>query len=256
MDLDYTAGDEAFRAQVRGWLSEHVPDPPLGSLNTAEGFAAHREWERQLAGAGLAVISWPERYGGRNASLARWLVFEEEYYRAGGPVRVGQNGLCLLAPTLFAHGTAVQRDRVLPPMATGEQVWAQPWSEPGAGSDLAATRDVARRPSHLRRRGQASGQASGPDRAPGHGAIGYTQECDVSLWLAKVRALSATWGSQAEHRDRTRRAVRRPKARGARGVVPPQASLATGDRPVDLTSEQQALRESATSSRRVWARRA
>jgi alkylation response protein AidB-like acyl-CoA dehydrogenase len=101
--------------------------------------------ERELAGAGLSVISWPERYGGRDASLAQWLVFEEEYYRAGAPVRVGQNGLFLLAPTLFAHGTPEQLDRVLPPIATAEQVWAQAWSEPGAGSDLAAIRSTATR---------------------------------------------------------------------------------------------------------------
>jgi alkylation response protein AidB-like acyl-CoA dehydrogenase len=144
VDLDLDPADEAFRAEVRAWLSEHVPDPPLSSVNTAAGFAAHREWERMLAGAGLAAVSWPGRYGGRDASLARWLVFEEEYYRAGGPVRVGQNGLFLLAPTLFAHGTDEQRDRVLPPMATAEVVWAQAWSEPGAGSDLAAIRSVAR----------------------------------------------------------------------------------------------------------------
>ena len=145
MDLDYSPADEAFRAEVRAWLGEHVPDPPLVSVNTAAGFDAHRRWERELAGAGLAVISWPQRYGGRDASLVQWLVFEEEYYRAGGPVRVGQNGLFLLAPTLFAHGTAEQLDRVLPPMATAEQVWAQAWSEPGAGSDLAAIRSTAAR---------------------------------------------------------------------------------------------------------------
>ena len=124
-------------------------------MNTAEGFAAHREWERALAGARLAVVSWPERYGGRDASLAQWLVFEEEYYRAGGPVRVGQNGLFLLAPTLFAHGTAEQRDRILPPMATAEQVWAQAWSEPGAGSDLAAIRSAA-----VRAAGETGGLAA------------------------------------------------------------------------------------------------
>ncbi len=143
MDLRPDPADEAFRAEVRAWLSTHVPDLP--SVNTEAGFAAHREWERELAGAGLAVISWPERYGGQDASLARWLVFEEEYYRAGGPVRVGQNGLFLLAPTLFAHGTGEQLDRVLPPMATAGQVWAQAWSEPGAGSDLAAIRSTAAR---------------------------------------------------------------------------------------------------------------
>jgi alkylation response protein AidB-like acyl-CoA dehydrogenase len=70
--------------------------------------------------------------------LVRWLVFEEEYYAAGAPGRVGQNGINLLAPTLFDHGTREQRARVLPPMATGEVVWAQAWSEPEAGSDLAS----------------------------------------------------------------------------------------------------------------------
>jgi len=143
MDPDPAA--EAFRAEVREWLAGHVPARPLPSVDTAEGFAAHREWERELAAARLAVVSWPERYGGRDAPLPHWLVFEEEYYRAGAPVRVGQNGLFLLAPTLFAHGTDEQRDRILPPMATAEVVWAQAWSEPGAGSDLAAIRAAARR---------------------------------------------------------------------------------------------------------------
>ena len=152
MNLDPDPQAEAFRAEVRAWLTASVPDPPLPSVNTAEGFAAHREWERQLASARLAVVSWPERYGGRDATLAQWLVFEEEYYRAGGPVRVGQNGLFLLAPTLFAHGTAEQQDRILPPMATAEHVWAQAWSEPGAGSDLAAIRSMA-----VRVRGDSEG---------------------------------------------------------------------------------------------------
>ena len=133
----------AFRAEVRDWLAAHTPAGPLPSLDTAEGFARHREWERELAAARLSVVSWPARYGGRDATLAEWLVFEEEYYTAGAPARVGQNGLSLLAPTLFAHGTADQRDRFLPPMATAEEVWAQAWSEPEAGSDLAAIRSRA-----------------------------------------------------------------------------------------------------------------
>ena len=133
----------SFRAEARAWLTENVRKLP--SVNTAEGFAAHRDWERQLAEARLAVVSWPEKYGGRDASLGEWLAFEEEYYRAGGPVRVGQNGLFLLAPTLFAHGTEEQRDRILPPMATADEVWAQAWSEPGAGSDLAAISSRAKR---------------------------------------------------------------------------------------------------------------
>ena len=133
----------AFRAEVRDWLAAHVPDPPLPSLDTAEGFERHRAWERELAAARLAVVSWPARYGGREATLGEWLVFEEEYYAAGAPARVGQNGLSLLAPTLFAHGTDAQRDRLLPRMATAQDVWAQAWSEPDAGSDLAALRSRA-----------------------------------------------------------------------------------------------------------------
>jgi alkylation response protein AidB-like acyl-CoA dehydrogenase len=133
----------AFRAEVRDWLATHVPDPPLPSLDTAEGFERHRAWERELAAARLAVVSWPARYGGREATLSEWLVFEEEYYAAGAPARVGQNGLSLLAPTLFTHGTDEQRDRLLPPMAGADEVWAQAWSEPDAGSDLAALRSRA-----------------------------------------------------------------------------------------------------------------
>jgi alkylation response protein AidB-like acyl-CoA dehydrogenase len=143
VDLDPNPADEAFRAEVQAALASVLPRGPLPSVNTAEGFAAHREFERKLADVRLAVVSWPERYGGRDAPLSQWLVFEEEYHRAGGPVRVGQNGLFLLAPTLFAHGRAEQLDRILPPMATAQEVWAQAWSEPGAGSDLAAIRSAA-----------------------------------------------------------------------------------------------------------------
>ena len=135
----------AFIAEARDWLAAHVPPGPLPSVDTAEGFEWHREWERALAAARLSVVSWPAAYGGRDASLREWLVFEEEYYAAGAPVRVGQNGLFLLAPTLFQHGTAEQRDRLLPPMARADEVWAQAWSEPDAGSDLAAIRATATR---------------------------------------------------------------------------------------------------------------
>ena len=129
-----------FRAEVRDWLRAHVPAGPLPSVDTAEGFARHRAWEREMAAARLSVVSWPAAYGGRGASLLEWLAFEEEYYAAAAPVRVGQNGLFLLAPTLFAHGTEEQRGRLLPPMARADEIWAQAWSEPEAGSDLAAIR--------------------------------------------------------------------------------------------------------------------
>jgi alkylation response protein AidB-like acyl-CoA dehydrogenase len=144
VSFDPGQGD-GFRAEVRDWLAAHVPAQPLPSVDTAAGFAAHRAWERELAAARLSVVSWPPEYGGRGASLPEWLVFEEEYYAAAAPVRVGQNGLFLLAPTLFAHGTAEQRDRLLPPMARADEVWAQAWSEPDAGSDLASIRATATR---------------------------------------------------------------------------------------------------------------
>ncbi|MFE7647042.1 acyl-CoA dehydrogenase family protein [Streptomyces phaeoluteigriseus] len=143
MDLGFTRDEEALRAEARAWLAAHVPATPLPSLETGEGFAAHRAWEAELAAGRWSVVDWPERYGGRDAGLIGRLLFEEEYYAAGAPGRVGQNGVSLLAPTLFAHGTEEQRARVLPPTATGEVVWAQAWSEPEAGSDLASLRSRA-----------------------------------------------------------------------------------------------------------------
>jgi alkylation response protein AidB-like acyl-CoA dehydrogenase len=143
VNLDFDAGVIEFRAEVAAWLAAHVPAEPLPSVDTAAGFARHRAFEAELADAGLAAVDWPAEYGGRDASLLEWLVFEEEYHAAGGPVRVGQNGLFVLAPTLLAHGTAEQCARILPRLARADDVWAQAWSEPGAGSDLAALRSRA-----------------------------------------------------------------------------------------------------------------
>ncbi|MFP5220157.1 MAG: acyl-CoA dehydrogenase family protein [Actinomycetes bacterium] len=145
MDLKETPAEQAFREQARSWLAEHVPREPLPSGDTRAGFALHLEWERRLYDARWAVVSWPEQYGGRGASVWQWLAFEEEYYRAGAPQRVTQNGIFLLAPTLFAFGTQEQQDRLLPRMAAAEDLWCQGWSEPGAGSDLAALTSRAER---------------------------------------------------------------------------------------------------------------
>jgi alkylation response protein AidB-like acyl-CoA dehydrogenase len=142
MNLDLDEKTTAFRDEVRSWLAGHVPSR-LPSMDTTEGFEAHRAWERTLFDARLSVVSWPAEFGGRDASLLQWLVFEEEYYAAGAPARVSQNGIFLLAPTLFTHGTAAQCARLLPPMASAEEIWAQAWSEPEAGSDLAAIRASA-----------------------------------------------------------------------------------------------------------------
>jgi alkylation response protein AidB-like acyl-CoA dehydrogenase len=121
----------------------------LSSTGSIEDFQKIIEFEQQMFADGWAVVSWPKKYGGREASLWEWLIFEEEYFRAGGPHRVTQNGIFLLAPSIFAFGTQEQQDQILPRMAAGVDIWAQGWSEPGAGSDLAsltsrATRDQVR----------------------------------------------------------------------------------------------------------------
>ncbi|MEV5769875.1 acyl-CoA dehydrogenase family protein [Streptomyces antimycoticus] len=162
MDLDFSTAENTFRAEARAWLSAHVPTSRLPSLETAEGFAAHREWERTLFADQWSVVSWPEEYGGRGASLLQWLIFEEEYYAADAPGRVSQNGINLLAPTLFEHGTPEQRARVLPPMASGDVIWAQAWSEPEAGSDLARLRSTAE---HTEGGWRLSGQKTWSSRA-------------------------------------------------------------------------------------------
>jgi len=145
MDLTYTPEQDAFRAEARAWLEAHVPASPLPSFDTRAGFEAHREWEKTLHAGGFAMVPWPVEYGGRGADLLEWLVFEEEYYRAGAPGRVNQNGLFLLGPTIMEYGTPEQKARFLPKMASSEEVWAQGWSEPNAGSDMASIQTTALR---------------------------------------------------------------------------------------------------------------
>ncbi|MFD1815699.1 acyl-CoA dehydrogenase family protein [Rhodococcus gannanensis] len=143
MDLEFDDATVAFRDEVRAFLKENVPAEPLPHMDTAEGFEAHRQWERTLSDARLSVVSWPAEYGGRDATLEQWVIFEEEYYRSGAPGRVSQNGIFLLAPTLFEHATKEQLDRIMPRMARADDIWAQAWSEPESGSDLASLRATA-----------------------------------------------------------------------------------------------------------------
>jgi alkylation response protein AidB-like acyl-CoA dehydrogenase len=144
MDLTFTAEQEAFRDEARAWLEAHVPAEPLASMDTAEGFAQHRRWEATLDEGRWSAVWWPEQYGGRGVDLMHWLIFEEEYWRAGAPLRVNQNGIFLLGPTLLGAGSDEQKARFLPRLAAGKDIWCQGWSEPNAGSDLAAIQSRAR----------------------------------------------------------------------------------------------------------------
>jgi alkylation response protein AidB-like acyl-CoA dehydrogenase len=138
MDLKYTSQQQAFRAEVRDWLARHVPKEEFASYDTREGFEQHRAWEATLAAAGWSSVTWPVALGGRGCDLIDWLIFEEEYWAADAPQRINQNGILLLGPTLMEFGTEEQKARFLPRMARCEDMFAQGWSEPNAGSDMAA----------------------------------------------------------------------------------------------------------------------
>ena len=145
MRLTYSDSQQAFRAEVREWLAANVPPAPLLTLECEEGYHQHVGWERQLASGNWGMVTWPESFGGRGLDLIEWLIFEEEYWGSGAPLRVNQNGIFLLGPTIMEYGTPEQKARFLPPMAAGEVIWAQAWSEPGAGSDMAAIKTTAYR---------------------------------------------------------------------------------------------------------------
>ena len=137
MQLSYTPEQNAFRAEVRAWLQANAPRSPLASYDTREGFEQHRQWEACLARGGWSSVTWPKELGGRGSDLVEWLIFEEEYARADCPLRINQNGILLLGPTLMEFGTTAQKERFLPRMARCDDMWAQGWSEPNAGSDMA-----------------------------------------------------------------------------------------------------------------------
>jgi len=187
MDLGDSDREEAFRAEVRDWLLANVPETPLPSGDTAEGFALCRAFEEKLYAAGWAAVSWPPEYGGRGKSLVEWLIFEEEYYRAGAPQRVSQNGISLLAPTLFEFGTQEQKARILPAMARAREVWAQGWSEPGAGSDLSALRSRAVR----------------DEQAGGFVLTGHKTWCSRGAFCDSLFGLFRTGAAEDRHRGLT-----------------------------------------------------
>jgi alkylation response protein AidB-like acyl-CoA dehydrogenase len=140
----FTPQDEEFRAEVREWLKANLTGPFAG-LRGAGGPGREHErpaerlaWNRHLAAAGWTCLGWPAEYGGRGAPLAQQVIFHEEYARAGAPARISIVGEELLGPTLIAFGTPDQKKRFLPPIKAVTELWCQGYSEPGAGSDLAA----------------------------------------------------------------------------------------------------------------------
>jgi alkylation response protein AidB-like acyl-CoA dehydrogenase len=151
MDLRDRPEDEAFRKEVRAWLDAHVVGDFAalggrgGSGDETYGFETRRRWEGVLAEGGWTCIGWPIEHGGRGASIAHQVIFNEEYVRARAPGRVSIMGEGLIGPTLIQYGTAAQKDRFLPPIVAGRELWCQGYSEPDAGSDLANVKTRAER---------------------------------------------------------------------------------------------------------------
>lgn len=144
MDFRLNAAEEAFRSQVHEWLVANLP-PGWGTPAypkpeaPAEKVAFARRWQRQLHDGGWAGLHWPAAYGGRGATPLEQLIFSEEYTRMGAPPMIDIGvGPGLVGPTLIHHGTEAQKKRFLPRILNGDDVWCQGFSEPNAGSDLAA----------------------------------------------------------------------------------------------------------------------
>lgn len=143
MDLTYTEAEEAFRSELRNWLQANIPpewtQPGFWeSLDEQESFRLRRDWERDKALAGFAGIQWPTEYGGRGGTPGMKAIYDEEMVKARAPRTVNPLGLTFLAPTVMAIGTDEQRREIIGPLLRNEVIWCQGFSEPGAGSDLAA----------------------------------------------------------------------------------------------------------------------
>ena len=149
MELTFTAADELFRQEIAQWLNENLRDEfaeirHRGGPGDEHRFVDERKaWERRLAQGRWTCIGWPEAWGGRGASIEQQVIYHEEYARAGGPGRMGHIGDTLTGPTLLAFGSEDQKARYLPDIRSGQAFWSQGYSEPGAGSDLAAIRTRA-----------------------------------------------------------------------------------------------------------------
>jgi alkylation response protein AidB-like acyl-CoA dehydrogenase len=146
MDLADSRQEAAFRAEVRAWLADVLPRLPWPQpVDLAERAPFWRQWQRLVHEAGYAGLSWPAEYGGRGAGPVLKAIFAEELDRAGAPEPLNILGENLAGPTIIDFGTRSQKERFLPPILRGEQIWCQLFSEPEAGSDLASLRTKATR---------------------------------------------------------------------------------------------------------------
>jgi alkylation response protein AidB-like acyl-CoA dehydrogenase len=141
VDLTFTDTELAFRDEVRAWLGDNSPgEQPADEDST---HAWRRDWQRRMHEDGWAGVHWPQEYGGRGATLMETAIFFEELGRARAPLPVNVLGLLLGGPTLMVWGTEEQKERYLPPILSAEEIWCQGFSEPDAGSDLAALKTHA-----------------------------------------------------------------------------------------------------------------
>jgi alkylation response protein AidB-like acyl-CoA dehydrogenase len=145
MDLTFSATEEAFRREVRAWLTANVP-PGWGTEEFPEPATLEEEvrflvdWQRRLHAGGWVGVHWPSEYGGRGATTVENYILQEEFARSRAPEIINRIGVNLVGPTLIAHGTEEQKRRYLAKILGAEELWCQLFSEPNAGSDLAALR--------------------------------------------------------------------------------------------------------------------
>lgn len=147
MDFAYPPEAEAFRAEFRAWLEAELDEATRAAaareVPSRERLEVLREWNRRLAAAGYAAIAWPRAYGGRDAGVMEQVVWAEEMHRAGAPPPLNPIGIANIAPAIMTHGSEAQKRGLLPRMLRGDDIWCQGFSEPDAGSDLAALRTRA-----------------------------------------------------------------------------------------------------------------
>jgi len=141
MDLSYSAEEERFRSELRAWLERNPAGPEPEQLDAR--IAHGKAWQRKLYEAGWCGIAWPKEYGGRGATLIEQILFQEEMARARAPMLINLAGLTMGGPVLIAHGTDQQKRRHLKKILSAEEIWCQGFSEPNAGSDLAALKTRA-----------------------------------------------------------------------------------------------------------------